>query len=68
MSLTRTSYVQGTEKGGSDFLRSVTGSVEPGKLADLVVLGADLARVPVTEIRQVPVAMTVIGGEIVFEA
>ena len=29
---------------------------------------ADLARVPVTEIRQVPVAMTVIGGEVVFEA
>jgi predicted amidohydrolase YtcJ len=52
----------------ASFAEAVTGSLEPGKLADLVVLGVDLARVPVTEIRQVPVAMTVIGGEVVFEA
>jgi predicted amidohydrolase YtcJ len=44
------------------------GSLEPGKLADLVVLAEDLARVPAREIRQVPVAMTVSGGRVVYEA
>ena len=44
------------------------GSLEPGKLADLVVLGDDIARVPVKELRHLPVAMTVSGGEVVHEA
>jgi predicted amidohydrolase YtcJ len=43
------------------------GSLEPGKLADLVLLDADLTRVPATEIRDVPVAMTVSGGRVVYE-
>jgi predicted amidohydrolase YtcJ len=45
----------------------VKGSLEPGKLADLVVLADDIARVPVKELRHLPVAMTVVGGEIVHE-
>jgi predicted amidohydrolase YtcJ len=44
------------------------GSLEPGKLADLVVLGEDLTRVPAREIRQVPIAITVSGGRVVYEA
>jgi predicted amidohydrolase YtcJ len=52
----------------ASFAEQVTGSLEPGKLADLVVLGEDLARVPAAQIRDVPVAMTVIGGDVVFEA
>ncbi|MGI8551166.1 MAG: amidohydrolase [Dehalococcoidia bacterium] len=44
------------------------GSIEPGKLADLVVLGEDLSHVPVREIRNVPVSMTVVGGQIAYEA
>jgi predicted amidohydrolase YtcJ len=44
------------------------GSLEPGKLADLVVLAEDIARVPTREIRQIPVAMTVSGGRVVHEA
>ena len=44
------------------------GSLEPGKLADLVMLGEDLSRVPAKEIRQVPIAMTVSGGRVVYEA
>jgi len=46
---------------------SLKGSLEPGKLADLVLLDADLAKVPAGRIREVPVAMTVVGGEVVFE-
>jgi hypothetical protein len=44
------------------------GSLEPGKLADLVLLGEDLARVPAEQIAQVPVVMTVVGGRVVSEA
>jgi imidazolonepropionase-like amidohydrolase/Tol biopolymer transport system component len=44
------------------------GSIEPGKLADLVVLGEDIARVPVQDLRHLPVAMTVVEGRVVYEA
>jgi predicted amidohydrolase YtcJ len=43
------------------------GSLEVGKLADLVVLGDDIAHVPVTDLRHLPVAMTVVGGQVVHE-
>jgi len=52
----------------ASFEESLKGSLEPGKLADLVVLAEDLTRVPAREIRQVPVAMTVSGGRVVYEA
>jgi hypothetical protein len=51
----------------ASFEEDLKGSLEPGKLADLVVLAEDLARVPVKEIRQVPVAMTVTGGRVVYD-
>jgi len=50
------------------FEEGLKGSLEPGKLGDLVVLAEDLTRVPVKEIRQVPVAMTVTAGRVVYEA
>jgi len=43
------------------------GTLEPGKLADLVVLGRDPWEAPLDELRDVPVDMTVIGGEVVWE-
>ena len=52
----------------ASFEEQKKGSIEIGKLADLVVLSEDLARVPVTELRDLPVAMTVVGGEIEYEA
>jgi len=52
----------------ASFEERVKGSLEPGKLADLVVLGDDIARVPVKDLRHLPVAMTVVGGEVVHEA
>jgi predicted amidohydrolase YtcJ len=43
------------------------GTLEPGKLADLVVLGADLFAIPPREILKAPVDLTVVGGRVVFE-
>jgi predicted amidohydrolase YtcJ len=43
------------------------GSIEPGKLADLTVLSADIMRIPEPEILKTTCAMTVVGGEIVYE-
>ncbi|MBI3325847.1 MAG: amidohydrolase family protein [Nitrospinae bacterium] len=44
-----------------------TGSLEPGKWADLVVLAEDLLTVPEDRIKAIPVTMTVVGGRIVHE-
>jgi predicted amidohydrolase YtcJ len=44
------------------------GSIEPGKLADLTVLTKDIMKIPDPEILTATCAMTVIGGEIVYEA
>lgn len=43
------------------------GSIEVGKLADLTVLSKDIMKIPHPEILTTTCAMTVIGGEIVFE-
>jgi predicted amidohydrolase YtcJ len=43
------------------------GAIEPGKLADLVVLGADLLRIAPEGIRDIPVALTIIGGRVVHD-
>lgn len=49
------------------FEENVRGTIEPGKLADLTVLSADIMRIPEMEILKTRCLMTVIGGEIVFE-
>jgi predicted amidohydrolase YtcJ len=43
------------------------GSIEPGKWADLVVLGDDYLTVPDDRIPSIKVSMTVAGGRIVYE-
>ena len=42
------------------------GSIEPGKLADLVVIDRDPYEIPVTELHQVRVMQTLINGETVY--
>jgi predicted amidohydrolase YtcJ len=44
------------------------GSIEVGKLADLTILTKDIMKIPAPEILTTTCAMTIIGGEIVFEA
>jgi hypothetical protein len=45
----------------------VLGSIEPGKLADFVMLSRDIMQVPAPEILSTRVVRTVVGGEVVFE-
>jgi predicted amidohydrolase YtcJ len=44
------------------------GSLEVGKLADLVVLDRDYMTVPAAEIKRIQPTMTMVGGRVVFEA
>lgn len=44
------------------------GTLETGKLADLVLLGADPLAVPAHEIKDIPVEETILGGETVYRA
>jgi predicted amidohydrolase YtcJ len=50
------------------FEEKIKGSIEPGKLADLTVLSADIMKIPEPEILKTRCLMTVIGGETVYEA
>ena len=44
------------------------GSIQPGKLADLVVLDHDYLTVPADQIKDIKPVMTIIGGKIVYDA
>ena len=44
------------------------GSIEAGKLADLTILSADIMKIPEPEILRTRCLMTVVGGEIAFDA
>ena len=50
----------------SSFEEKIKGSLEPGKLADFVLLDADITTLAPEKIRDVKVVMTVVGGKIVF--
>jgi predicted amidohydrolase YtcJ len=52
----------------ASFEENVKGSITPGKLADLVVLGEDPRKVDPGEIKDIPVEMTIVGGEIQHRA
>jgi len=43
------------------------GSIEEGKLADMVVLGEDILTVPTETIIDIPVEMTIVDGRVVYE-
>ena len=44
------------------------GSIEVGKRADFTVLTADIMQIPEPEILKTRCAMTIVGGEVIFEA
>ena len=50
------------------FEEKLRGSIEVGKLADLTVLSADIMKIPEMDILKTHCLMTVIGGEIVYQA
>ncbi|HUF26516.1 MAG TPA: amidohydrolase [Gemmatimonadaceae bacterium] len=51
----------------AEFGETDKGTLERGKLADLVLIDRDLTRVPPETIRDAKVLLTVVGGRVVFE-
>lgn len=47
---------------------AIKGSIEPGKLADFVVISGDIRRIPPAEIRGLRVLQTIVGGKVVYTA
>ena len=50
------------------FEENLKGTLSPGKLADVVVLSADILTIPSMEIPKARVLYTIVGGKIVYEA
>lgn len=58
----------GTINGAyASYEESLKGSIEPGKLTDLVVLGRDPIKEPPASLITIPVERTMVGGKWVFE-
>ncbi len=59
----------GTMHGAyASFEENLKGSIEPGKLADLVVLGQDPMKTESSTLLKIPVERTMIGGKWVYES
>jgi predicted amidohydrolase YtcJ len=59
----------GTINGAyASYEENLKGSIEPGKLADLVVLGRDPFKVDPVELIDIPIQRTMVGGKWVFES
>jgi predicted amidohydrolase YtcJ len=52
----------------ASFEEGLKGTLAPGRLADLVVLDRNIFEIPPEEVRDVCVAMTVVGGRTVYRA
>jgi predicted amidohydrolase YtcJ len=50
------------------FDESRRGQLAPGMLADLIVVEPDPLRAPASELRDIRVRLTVVGGRVVYEA
>ena len=51
----------------ASFEENIKGSIEVGKLADLVVVSEDLRHLPAAGLRDTPIDMTFVGGSAVYE-
>ena len=51
----------------AEFAENGKGTISPGKLADFVVLSADIFSIPPGQIEKAEVVCTVVGGRIVYE-
>ena len=57
-----------TDAAYASFDEGIKGSLERGKLADLVLIDRDITRVPPPTIRDAKILATIVGGRIVYEA
>jgi predicted amidohydrolase YtcJ len=66
--MTRQEALQSWTQTGAyaEFAEKTKGSLTPGKLADFIMLSADIMSVPEPEILKAHVTMTVVGGRIVY--
>jgi predicted amidohydrolase YtcJ len=51
----------------AEFEENAKGTLEPGKLADVIVLSQDLFAIKPLEIRKTIVVLTIVGGKIVYQ-
>ena len=58
------SYTMGSAY--AEFQEKDKGSIAPGKLADLVILAADIFSIPPAALRDVKVDTTIVGGRVVY--
>jgi predicted amidohydrolase YtcJ len=55
------------EAARTTFEETIKGSISPGKLADIVVLNGDPTKLPINEIKDIKVEMTILDGEVVWD-
>lgn len=55
------------ENAYAAFMEVKTGSISPGKYADLVILDKDLLRIPASEIKATRVDTTLLSGKVVYQ-
>ena len=52
----------------AEFQEDKKGSIEPGKLADLIVLDKDILTIDPVKIKDAKVDMTILGGKVIYKA
>ena len=50
------------------FQENSLGSIQPGKLADMVVMDRDYLTIPADQIKDIKPTMTIVNGRIVYDA
>jgi predicted amidohydrolase YtcJ len=68
--ITRQQAVEAYTRGSAyaEFAEGDKGTIEPGKLADLAVLSQDIFQVPLPELPRTQSVLTLVGGNVVFDA
>ena len=68
--LTLEEAIQGYTMGGAIAARreKTEGSIEVGKLADVIIISQDLFKIPPNQISETSVLMTMVGGKMVYQA